>query len=203
MQPLVAGSLDDVALIAPGALFVVWGGPDDFLSPSPLDATPTAVADRAVANLAGIVAALQGIGAHRILVPGMPDLGLTPRVRSLGPGAAAQASALTDYFNAGLLAALPAGVTYFDTAGLLRSMVSNPAAYGFTNVVQPCLAGGVCTNPDQYLFWDDIHPTARAHEILGEDFAGAAIPEPGSLALVIAGAVLLGAVRRLRSLKSS
>src|SRR4051794_30150684 len=63
-----------VAPLASSALFVVWGGPDDFLSPSPLDVTPIAVANRAVSNIVGIVTGLRSLGAQHILVPGMPDL---------------------------------------------------------------------------------------------------------------------------------
>src|SRR4051812_19456542 len=59
-----------VAPLASSALFVVWGGPDDFLSPSPLDVTPIAVANRAVSNIVGIVTGLRSLGAQHILVPG-------------------------------------------------------------------------------------------------------------------------------------
>jgi phospholipase/lecithinase/hemolysin len=177
----------------PDALFMVWGGPNDFASPSPLDTTPTEIADRAVADLLGIVAGLQGLGARNILVPGLPDLGLTPLARSLGPAAAAQASVLTDYFNGRLTAALPSGVTYVDTADLLRDIVTNPGSYGFTNVTDACYSfatSSLCANPDQYLFFDASHPTARAHAILAEEFAEA-VPEPATWRFVLSGIVLL------------
>ena len=57
---------------------------------------------------------------------------------------------------------------------------SNPAQYGLTNVNTPCFSGAidrpgtVCANPDEYLFWDSVHPTAAAHQIFG-DFALAAL----------------------------
>ena len=51
MQVQLAATQGSVpALAASGALFVVWGGPNDFLSPSPLDTTPFDVADRAAAD---------------------------------------------------------------------------------------------------------------------------------------------------------
>ena len=57
--------------LAPSSLFVIWGGPNDFLSPSPLDGgDPMKIADRAVADLLGLVADVEGIGATHILVPG-------------------------------------------------------------------------------------------------------------------------------------
>jgi cholinesterase len=176
--------------IASTALFVVWGGPNDFLSPSPLDTTPIEITDRAVADILAIVTGLKGLGVEHILVPGMPDLGLTPYFHSLGPAAAAGGSAITDYFNTMLVAGLPSGVTFFDTAGLMRNIVANPSAFGFTNVTSQCFDGTtVCANPDQYLFFDDFHPTAAAHAILGQEFAEAAVPEPATCILVLSGAL--------------
>jgi phospholipase/lecithinase/hemolysin len=199
MTPLYSSSIPAVTPLAPSSLFIVWGGPDDFLSPSPLDLTGQAVADRAVSNIAAIVAGLQGLGAKNILVPGMPDLGLTPFKRLEGPVAAAQASALTDYFNARLMAALPAGVVFFDTSALLRTVVGDPAAYGFTNVADPCLNAAMpslCSNPGQYLFWDDIHPSARGHEILAGQLAAAAVPEPATVGVVSCAVVVALLIRR-------
>ncbi len=203
LLPGMQAEFNDTSPLVPGfgsgALFVVWGGPNDFLSPSPLDATAVDVANRAVADIIGIVTGLQSLGAQNILVPDMPDLGLTPYIQSLGPAAVAQGSAITNYFNAKLLSDLPAGVIFFDTASLMRSIVANPAAFGFTNVTDPCLeSGAVCANPDQYLFFDDFHPSAAAHAILGQHFA-AAVPEPATCVLVLSGVMV--ALRKKRLLK--
>ena len=163
-----------------GGLFIVWGGPDDFLSPSPLDPTVQQQITRAVGDLVSIVDTLEADGATNILVPGMPDLGLTPYFNSLGPAEAAQATALTNAFNAALLASLPAGVKYFDTSALLQAMVSDPSAYGFTNVTAPCYNGvTVCSDPAQYLFYDDLHPTTEADAFLAAGFEDVVTPEPG------------------------
>jgi len=176
------------ALLGPvlsNGLFVVWGGPDDFLSPSPLDTTPAEIAARAVSDLVGIVTTLQSLGAQHILVPGMPDLGLTPTFESLGPVAAGEASLITDAFNAELQASLPSGVRFYDTAALVRSMVADPSAFGFTNVTGPCFNGvTVCSDPSQYLFWDDFHPTTAADAFAAEGFEAAAVPEPATIALL-------------------
>ena len=199
MRPLFEGSLTAVTPIASSALFILWGGADDFLSPSPLDATPIQVANRAVTNLATMAKDLRDLGANHVVVLGLPDLGLTPSGRSGGPIAAAQATALSDYFNLQLMAALPPGVVFFDTASLLRNVVNNPGAYGLTNVTDACFdpgnPGPVCATPDQYLFFDDLHPSARGHQILAESLAASAVPEPGTFA--VSGFVLAAlAVRR-------
>jgi phospholipase/lecithinase/hemolysin len=199
MMALYSQSATAITPIASSALFLIWGGPDDFLSPSPLDPTPIDVANRAAANIASIASGLQGIGARHILVSGMPDLGLTPWGRSLGSAGAAELTALTDYFNSRLVSGLPPGVMYLDTAALLRAAVANPAAYGFTNVTDMCFNAtvpSICAVPSEYLFWDDLHPSARGHEILARAFAAQAIPEPSTFIVVVGlAAIGLGASR--------
>jgi len=156
------------------ALFVVWGGANDFL----VNGSVTT----AVSNIDSIVATLLGDGAQHILVPGMPDLGLTPDFYG-NP----LATAYAQQFNTLLLASLPSNATYVDTFNLLRSINANPAAYGFTDVTDPCFNGTtVCANPNQYLFWDGFHPTTAADTILANEFAAAA-PEPSSLVLIGSG----------------
>ena len=194
MQTELAGTAGLLGPFLSDGLFVVWGGPNDFLSPSPLDATPSAIIARGVSDLVGIVTTLQGLGAKHILVPGMPDLGLTPFVQGLGEGA--QFSAITNAFNAALAASLPEGATYFDTATLLRSMVADPSAFGFTDVTDPCFDGiTVCANPDQYLFWDSFHPTTATDSFVASAFAEA-VPEPATILLLPAALALCLVIRK-------
>jgi phospholipase/lecithinase/hemolysin len=195
------GSQAAIAPMAPTSLLVIWGGPDDFLSPAPADGgDPVKIADRAVDDLMSIVTGVQGLGAQHILVPGMPDLGLTPYFRGMGKGASG--SALTDYFNAKLAAELaPTGAIYVDTATLMRDMVMNPAAYGFTNVTDACINGSmVCANPDGYLFFDDFHPTAHTNTFVADKFAAALVPEPATYLLVASG-LAFAAFTRARTIR--
>ena len=170
--------------LTPTSLFIVWGGPDDFIS----GGTP----QQAVTDILTIVGTLQLAGATHILVPGMVDLSLTPEFAG-NPFASGFSAA----FNLGLKTSLPKGATYFDTAALLESVINNPGAYGFTNVTQPCLVGLTpCSNPNQYLFWDNIHPTTAADQILAGQFANA-VPEPSTLVLLgTAVAAIAGVLRR-------
>ncbi len=156
------------------ALFIVWGGANDFLVAGSITT--------AVSNIDSIITTLLGAGAQHILVPGMPDLGLTPDFYG-DPLATAYAL----QFNTLLLASLPSGATYVDTFNLLHAINANPGAYGLTDATDPCFNGvTVCANPNQYLFWDGFHPTTAADAILANDFAAAA-PEPSSIVLIGSG----------------
>ena len=174
----------------PNALYFVWGGANDFLTlDSPLVAAQ---------NIANHVGALAAMGASTILVPNLPDLALTPFARMVG--VQTQASLFSTLFNAtlaqllnGLDAALPASIIQFDTFALFNDIVTNPASAGFGNATEGCLLSTSCSNPDEFIFWDDFHPTAAAHGHISGAFAQA-VPEPGSL-LLLASALLLLAWR--------
>jgi cholinesterase len=169
------------SVLTSNSLFLVWGGANDFLT----EGSPTVAA----ANVDAIVAALESDGAQHILVPGLPDLGLTPDFYG-NP----LATAYTDAFNTALVAGLPGDATYYDTANLLDEVVADPAAYGFTNVTTPCFNGTtVCSDPSQYLFWDGFHPTTAADTILADQFEQAAeTPEPASVVLLATGLGVAG-----------
>ena len=196
-------------LNAADTLFMLWGGPNDiFLALAQAQAgipvSFAAVVTQAVTNMAGNIAALAALGAKSILVPNMPDLGLTPF--ALGAGLGALTTGITDSFNAGLknaiglqrMALAPLGVNLyeFDSAQSFRSTIAAPPP-GITQVTTSCLSGGLAAivgGCAGYLFFDDVHPTTFAHSLIASQLAAAAvpIPEPGTWALMTAGIALLG-----------
>ncbi len=195
------GLLDQVdAFLAGGAadpngLYVIFAGGNNFLGGV---TNPTVQVTQALTDLVTAGLTLQGAGAQDFLYFGLPDLGLTPLL-SGDPVLAGGASALTDQFNALLPLTLNGAVgsfDVFDTAGLLRDAVTDPAAFGLTNVIDACLGDPACTDPDQYLFWDSIHPTTAVHEIVAGQVL-AFVPEPAALGLLLlAAGALLGARAR-------
>lgn len=175
--------------IDPDALLVVLAGANDFF----FGQTNTSVP---VNNLVEDIQRLIAAQATNLLVMNIPLLGTTPRFNSNAAEAAFMNSLSID-FNTQLATALDnlelahPHVDFFrlDVAELISDGIANPAAYGLTNVTDPAAPGlesgqvfydrsRIVSNPDHYLFWDDIHPTAAAHAVLAEH-ALAAVRPPG------------------------
>lgn len=154
-------------------LYIVYGGGNDLLAAMGAgDAEAGIAIDRAVRALGSIVADLVAHGAADILVPNLPDIGMTPALRAAGSEALARATALTDGFNAAVDRALanfgaaPGLRLYrFDVRALAERARADPQAFGFVDITTPCAALPSC---EGYLFWDRIHPTKAAHAHLAE-----------------------------------
>ncbi|KAG0152413.1 hypothetical protein CROQUDRAFT_35003, partial [Cronartium quercuum f. sp. fusiforme G11] len=58
-------------------------------------------------------------------------------------------------------------VLTYDIPRLWQDFTINPASYGLSVVDQPCLSRNiVCPHPNEYLFWDSLHPTTYIHHKL-------------------------------------
>lgn len=166
------------------ALYVVFVGGNDVrdaiveLATDPSGATSMGIINSALGAVRDNLTVLASSGARHFLVANAPNLALVPAVRLQGPAAEGAAHALSDAFNQGLAqvldglqAALPVSITRLDVFGVLNQVVADPAGSGLTNVQDPCIVpeqavSPFCTRPDQYLFWDGIHPTRAGHAIL-------------------------------------
>ncbi len=201
----------------PNALYAIWIGAND-LNAIPGTATPAQIAadlGLIAGNIDSAIGTLAGMGAKKFLVVDVADLGKTPDAIASGPAGVAAASAISGLFNNLLvngagpvpsLAAIATGagidINVLDSYGLLDEITSDPAAYGLTDVTDPCLTGEVnfvggtpCATPNQYLFWDGDHPTAAGNALVADAaLAVVATPEPASLLLsgiALAGLFLL------------
>lgn len=182
LQEQVDTFLSSSTLPTPEDLFVVWAGSNDYLATAS-QTDPTIP----VSNLEGAVRALAGAGAQNILVANLEDLGKTPLVKSRSNGI--QVSELINQHNALLASTLTdleadpslntVNLISLDVFSLFNEVINQPTDFGFTNVNDACLTNFSlfsfptrpiikCANPDQYLFWDILHPTDKAHQILAD-----------------------------------
>lgn len=181
-----------------GALYSVWGGGNDIRDND---------IGNSVANISSVISSLHLAGAMNFFIPNQPDIGLTPEsVAGDAPGgAAADITAASLLFNLQLEAELQSleanlgvNIIKFDLSSIFDDVISNPADFGFSNVTDSCFNGlTLCADPDSYLFFDGIHPTAAAHTIIG-NFAVAAIMDamdvsaPATLAMFLLGLAVIG-----------
>jgi phospholipase/lecithinase/hemolysin len=144
-----------------------------------------AILQQALQSIAVNIQTLHAAGAREFLVWIPPNVALTPALQSLArvnPAVTQLATGLTLAFNSGLKAAL-AGlsqlpgitITQLDAYTLLNTIAAAPGAYGLTDVTTACLTPNVppffCQTPDEYLFWDGIHPSGATHAITAQEAA--------------------------------
>lgn len=82
-------------------LYVVYGGGNDIFAAIGRPDGP-AVVDRAIVSLASILEDLERLGPLDVLVPNLPDVGITPAVRARGSAAVIEAERLSARFNRGV-----------------------------------------------------------------------------------------------------
>src|SRR5512139_2941060 len=130
---------------------------------------------KALINLVTMAATLQYLGATRILVLNIQDFAQAPAFLNEDP--------LVRYFltqgslalNQALKANLPPGVHYFDTFSRFSDCIAHPEDYGLSNVTDQ-LISSPGADPNGYFFWDGVHPTTAAHEILANSLFQSVAP---------------------------
>ena len=148
-------------------------------NPSNATTISTNVVTSGVTDVVSILNIIFNTGGRNVLVLNTPDLGKTPAVQSLGSAAlAGAATQMSAGFNGALLQqitalrALPGySIQVADAFALGAQITANPAAFGLTNATAPCFvpppAGPLlCATPNTYLFWDPLHPTYAAGQLL-------------------------------------
>jgi phospholipase/lecithinase/hemolysin len=152
-------------------LFVIWGGANDLIHAT----SPDAIGIAAIQETLDIQRLINA-GATQFLVLNLPPLGLTPRLNGSADSAAAGSMAAAG-FNSWLATGLATlqdmypdqHIAFFqlDVYALFNRIAASPADFSLTNITAPS-QGNYTVDPDNYLFWDDIHPTTRGHSILAE-----------------------------------
>lgn len=183
------------------ALYFLWGGANDLftlLDSGAPDAS--AVIGQAVTNLSTQVGQLHAQGAREFFVPLMPNLAQSYDGVQGGAPVQAALTQLSAGYNGALSAAMSqlqaslpdASIRVFNTQAVLEGVRADLLAQGGV-LGERCWTGdyqgnngSLCANPDQYYLFDAVHPTAVVHRATGLAMA-AAVPEPQTYALILAG----------------
>lgn len=139
--------------------------------------------DSELQNIKKLIAA----GAQHFMIMNVPDIGTIPESMLLAQlsGDASivkRASRYSHTFNKNLFHQLGKlkkqyhiDITKIDIAKILKKVLANGSKYGFTNTTDACFSSNnQAFNPgcnfgmnfDSYVFFDEIHPTARMHSLV-------------------------------------
>ena len=161
----------------PDALYVIFAGANDYLFGGVSDPTIP------VNNVSNSVQSLYDVGARNFLLLNLPSLGNTPlALNSDFQDPLNQLTAAHNFLLNSAVEGLNQSLTgvnigLVDLNGTVNSILQNPGEFGLTNVtdswsnaVAVCLEVGCeeFPNPDQYFFWDAVHPTTVTHDILAD-----------------------------------
>ncbi|XVF25071.1 hypothetical protein REPUB_Repub13aG0182100 [Reevesia pubescens] len=138
---------------------------------------------------------IYGLGARKIGVTSLPPLGCVPLARTLfgyhEKGCVSRFNADAQQFNKKLNSAAAnlqkqypdLKIVVFDIFKALYDIVKSPSNYGFKEATRGCCGTGTvettsflcnphtpgtCSNASQYVFWDSVHPSQAANQVLAD-----------------------------------
>lgn len=183
----IAHYLTETPNVDPNKLYIIWAGGNNYIY------HPYARKKRVQETINDIndsITTLAEHGARYFLIPNLPDIGSTPlaaALQSKHPHLHLQANLtkLSQEHNQTLSADLPTlqaqlgmnvTILVMDDYTMMKAAESDPSKFGLVNATQACYnapklfqgGGTVCATPNQYLFWDVVHPTLTGHEQLAD-----------------------------------
>ena len=178
--------------VAPShALYVIFiGGNDiyDALVSGDITAANTVI-QTAITNIENAIKELSQIGARSFMVMDAPDIALLPETKTIAavtnnPDLLTQATLLSESFNEQLHKRIKQvkheeniSITEFKLNKLFTKLLKKSTKLGFSNSSDACFSTVTYTfhtdcnfgaNFDQFFFFDEVHPTARVHKLVGE-----------------------------------
>ena len=176
-------------------LYTVWTGANDLFAVVKDVPNASNIISAAVSDEVATVKKLHDNGANYIVVPNIPDVGLTPNF--VGTPLATFGTGLVNQYNEALYSGVKntgANVIPLDTFSLVQQVAANPTAYGFSNVTDKACkdtSSVECGRADldkpgaenSYFFADGVHPTGRAHRMIA-DYANAVVTAPSQVSVL-------------------
>ncbi|KAG8933051.1 hypothetical protein FRC01_011271 [Tulasnella sp. 417] len=165
---------------ADGSLYAIVIGANDIFR------NPTISPDSAIQVITKGMKQLQdNQGASNFILASYPDFTLLPFAKSAPPqykaALSAYSKALADSLSL-LVNNPPNGtrIAYIDMYNLFPPVLADPERYGFSPSVagQNCISGvfsdenvprSVCSDPENRVFWDIFHPSAKAHRLMAAE----------------------------------
>lgn len=197
-------------------LFTVFGGGNDsFFLTTGTQMEIDSIAGAAAANIRTIIENLHAIGGTQFLVPNQPGVSLaelyafdiTP-IPSIG-------LAFAQAFNLALDTELDTAranlesvnIIELDIFSLTQSILADPTSFGISDVTNPCVTFGAnstltgsCSNPEDFYFFDSLHPTSTGHELWSQAALGALVPIPPAVWLFGSSLVVIATRFRRRNI---
>lgn len=186
---LIPGLLDQLAGfgsndISNDTLVTIWLGANDAIKilDQKAGSDPQDFLVELKANMLEGLGKIYDAGGRHLLIPDVPDLSLASGLRSH----AKEASAATKLVNEAIASVVAdfkakhsdSALSIYtpDMTTILDLVTRNPGSFGFSNTTDQCIQVENCQlNPrpidSDYVFWDAIHPTTRAHAFISEYFA--------------------------------
>ena len=180
-------------------LFTVFGGGNDsFLLTSGSQMEIEAVAGTAAANIRTIIENLYAIGGREFLIPNQPGASLAELYAfdiipnpSIGLDyAQAFNQALSIELDTARMNLADINIIELDIFSLTQSILVAPNLFGITDVTNPCVTFGAnstllgsCSNPEDFYFFDSLHPSSTGHELWAQAALGALVPIPPAVLL--------------------
>jgi outer membrane lipase/esterase len=138
---------------------------------------PTQAVTAAAGDIFQLVARLYAAGARHVVLTNVSDAGLAPAIAGLGnPQAVQLASGMSAGYNGALAAQVIPGLRASNPGLIVYPVnliaVQNEVAASGANIQMPCYpffsapAAPVCATPSQFLWWDELHPTATTHAVI-------------------------------------
>lgn len=165
---------EDLARIDPSqAHFYISIGANDFLemvegSGGDLERFIPDIVD----NIIDSAKRLRSAGATDILLIGLPNLSKIPLANDMTLHEKQLIALASMKFNKLLESqAQHHAFSYYDMDAFVNKIMKNFKAYGLTNIEDACFdeVNNIdCSNPEEYFFWDNKHPTEKVHQLFAQ-----------------------------------